>query len=201
MTSNGPLRRQVIGMAVVGCVAGAAALYAQTVAKFDTYTATTANLSVGAGEKLKINVLKWSSEEDRGKVIAAFKEKGDAQLNEAVQGNPSAGYIWTDETLGYTLRYAFRQTLPNGGERIVLLTDRRLGSWSGQPWKPANSAVDYPFTVIEMRLNKNGAGEGKMSLTTKLAVDEAAKTIGLEHYDSAPVLLKGVKREAGRQSN
>ena len=64
-------------------------------------------------------------------MIAAFKEKGDAQLNEAVQGNPSAGYIWTDETLGYTLRYAFRQTLPNGGERIVLLTDRRLGSWSG----------------------------------------------------------------------
>jgi hypothetical protein len=170
----------------------------QTTPKFETYTGTTANMSVGAGQKLKINVLRWASDEDRNKAIASFNEKGEKQLIEALQTQPSAGYIWTDETLGYSIRYAYRQTLPDGGERIVLLTDRQLGSWSGRPWKATNppDGVDYPFTLVELRLNRSGTGEGKMSLTSKLIVDQEAKTLALENFQAAPVLLRGVKREA-----
>ena len=39
-------------------------------------------------------------------------------------------------------------------------------------------------------------GEGKVSLATKVTVDQEAKTIALQNYSAAPVLLKGVKREA-----
>jgi hypothetical protein len=52
----------------------------------------------------------------------------------------------------------------------------------------------FPFTVVELRLNRRGEGEGKASITTPVTVDNEAKTIALANYAAAPVLLKGVKR-------
>jgi hypothetical protein len=85
--------------------------------------------------------------------------------------------------------------MPAGGERIVLATSRALGAQSPQ-WKPAGGepVTDYEFTVIELRLNAKGLGEGKTSLTTKVVVDGDAKTIALENYTAAPVILQNVKR-------
>jgi hypothetical protein len=37
-----------------------------------------------------------------------------------------------------------------------------------------------------------------MSLAGKVGADQTAKTIALENYESAPVLLKSVKRESPR---
>jgi len=166
--------------------------------KFDTFTATTANLATGSGESIKINVFKWASDEDRSKLLAALGEKGDKALGEAIGSAPSVGYVWTSESLGYPIRYAANLMLPSGGERIVVLTDRRLGTWSGAPWKAAKDEQDYPYTLIELRLSKAGSGEGKMSLAGKVGADQAAKTIALENYESAPALLKSVKREGAR---
>jgi hypothetical protein len=42
-------------------------------------------------------------------------------------------------------------------------------------------------------LNSKGEGEGKISLTGKIAVDSATKTIALEDYGALPVVLKNVK--------
>ena len=182
---------------VVGLLTTAAAARAQTAAKYETYTATTANLSVGSGEALRINVFRWSTDDERQKALSALGEKGDKGLPGALESAPSAGYLWTSETLGYALRYAYKQALPSSGERVILLTDRPLGSWSRTPWKAAATADagDDSFTLIELRLNRAGIGEGKMSLATKVAPDKDAGTIALDHYDTAPILLKNVKRE------
>src|SRR6266852_392761 len=177
--------------AVGGLLATAAAAPAQVETRYETYTATAANLSVGSGEALRINVFRWSSDDERQKALSALDEKGDKGLPGALASAPSAGYLWTSETLGYTLRYAYKQTLPAGGERVILLTDRRLGSWSRAPWKAAAAdAGGDAFTLIELRLNRAGIGEGKMSLAAKVAADQAAGIIALDHYDTAPILLK-----------
>jgi hypothetical protein len=171
---------------------------ATTQPKFDTFTATTAGLASGSGESIKINIFKWASDEDRTKLLAALAEKGDKGLGEAVSSLPSAGYVWTSESLGYPVRYAASVSLPSGGERVVVLTDKRLGAWSGAPWKAAKDDNDYQYTLIELRLSRSGTGEGKMSLAGKVGADQTAKTIALENYESAPVLLKSVKREGAR---
>lgn len=165
--------------------------------KFENFTATTANLAVGNGEALRINVLTWTAPAEREKIVAAFLEKGEPALVEAAKGAPSAGYIWTSESLGYTLKYAHKTTLPNGGERIVLVTDRPLGEWSRSAWKAAGAgaaAEPAAMTLVEIRLSKQGRGEGKMSLAAKIAVDQADKSLQLENYESAPVTLKDVRR-------
>ena len=183
--------------AVGGLLATAAAAPAQVETRYETYSATAANLSVGSGEALRINVFRWSSDDERQKALSALGEKGDKGLPGALASAPSAGYLWTSETLGYTLRYAYKQALPAGGERVILLTDRRLGSWSRVPWNVAatRDAGDDAFTVIELRLNRDGEGEGKMSIATKIIPDKENNIVTLENYDIQPVLLTNVHRE------
>jgi len=173
----------------------------QSPQKIESFTATTANMTAGNGESVRINVFAWTSAADREKFVAAFKEKGEPQLLEALSGSPSVGYVWTSETLGYALRYAHRIALPDGGERIILLTDRPLGSWSRTPLKAAGAdGQPSPLTALELRLSRSGRGEGKMSLAAAITVDEGAKTLALANYEKAPVLLKQVVRVPGART-
>jgi hypothetical protein len=154
-------------------------------------------MNPGAGEQLSIRVSRWSTDAERERLTGLLADKGDAELQTALAAAPTIGYIWTSETLGYSVRYAYRLPMPEGGERIILAIDRRLGAWSREAWKASMAgAPDYPFTVLELRVNRRGMGEGKLSLGAKVAVDQQAKTIALENYNGAPVLLKDVKREA-----
>lgn len=115
-------------------------------------------------------------------------------LTGAIGKAPTLGYLWTNEVAGYSIRYAYRTSLPDGGERIILATDRRLGGF-GAAWKPlAPTQTEYPFTIIEMRLNPRGQGEGKTTLTTKVIVDSGAGTLAVDNYAAAPAILAGVKR-------
>jgi hypothetical protein len=119
-----------------------------------------------------------------------------ASLTGAIGKATTIGYIWTNEVVGYSVKYAFHAPLPNGGERLVLAVDRRLGgvtpSWK---LKDASTSTDYEFTLLEFRLDAKGAGEGKTSLTTKVVVDNDAKTLALENYSATPAMLASVARQ------
>jgi hypothetical protein len=118
-----------------------------------------------------------------------------ASLTAAIGRLPTVGYIWTNEVTGYSIKYAYHAPLPDGNDRIILGTDRRLGG-SSPSWKlPAVSTpTDYEFTIVEIRLDAKGSGEGKASLTTKVMVDNEAKTVALENYSAASTILQSVKR-------
>jgi hypothetical protein len=120
-------------------------------------------------------------------------------LTAAIGKAPTLGYIWTNDVTGYAIKYAREVALPDGGERIVLATDRRLGAYTAA-WAPVTAApaTDYGFTVIEIRLNTKGSGEGKTSLLTKVTVDQDAKTIALDDYAAAPAMLQNIKRSDQR---
>jgi hypothetical protein len=173
----------------------------------EEYTGTTVNMASGAGINLSIQVLRWSADADRDKVVAAVTGPADkeADLGKTLQEVPTVGYIWTGGSLGYTLKYAHRQTLPDGTEQVVLMTDRPLGSWDRTgPWKASAGATEpeRPFTILELRVNKAGIGQGKMSLSTPFAPDEKTKALALVNYGAATVLLKDVKHKpAPRQSS
>jgi hypothetical protein len=113
-----------------------------------------------------------------------------ARLSAAIKAAPTLGYIWTDGVTGYSIKYAWHAPATDESERIVLVTDRRLNSHAPD-WAAASGAAGDPdFTVIEMRLDGRGVGEGKTSLTTRVAIDTAANTLALDGYAAAPALLK-----------
>ena len=115
-------------------------------------------------------------------------------MTAAIGRAPTLGYIWTTDVTGYSIKYAWHTTSPEG-ERIVLVTDRRFGAFSpGWKLKSDEMPTDYEFSVIELRLDPKGVGEGKASLTTKVVVDSAANTLALENYASAPVIFQNVRQ-------
>jgi len=121
-----------------------------------------------------------------------------ARLEAAIKSAPTCGYIWGEGVTGYSIKYAWRAPSADGADRIVLVTDRRIGAHAPAstlaPGAPASTApgdpVERDFTVIEMRLDEKGSGEAKSSLGTRVVVDGAAKTLALDDYASAPALLK-----------
>ncbi len=114
----------------------------------------------------------------------------------ALQKAPTIGYLWTNDVTGYSIKYAWHTTQPDGTERIVLATDRRLGAYS-PAWtlKAGGSPTDYEFTVLELHLDPKG-GEGKSSLTTKISADNETKQLSLENYAAAPAILANVKKSS-----
>jgi hypothetical protein len=112
----------------------------------------------------------------------------------ALQKAPTIGYLWTTDVTGYSIKYAWHAAQPDGSERIVLATDRRLGAYS-PAWTPkaGGTATDYEFTLLELRLDAKG-GEGKASLTTKITADNDTKLLSLENYAGAPAILQNVKK-------
>jgi hypothetical protein len=80
----------------------------------------------------------------------------------------------------------------DGGYRIGIATDRYIGMWEArnQP-----RTIDYPFSLIEIRLGSDGKGVGKMAVATKIDFDKKKKQLVLENYSSEPVRLNEVKIE------
>ena len=190
------LQRSIVGGFFVLITSPVLQAQATAPPKMDTFTGTTVNLNPGTGMRLQINVFKWATDTERDALLAVLQEKGDSGLGTALEKAPTIGYIWDGGHLGYSLRYAQRVLQPDGGERIILLTDRPLGSWGREAWQPSGQAAapPYSFTLVELRLNKHGRGNGKMSLAARVTADTDAKTVTLENYAAAPVLLDEVKR-------
>jgi len=165
---------------------------AQTMGTPERYIANAVDMNRGAAGTIEIAVDRWSSDKDRDRLMNVLMEKGPEKLLDVLQDLPRVGYFRAPGNLGWDIHFARKVPLPDGGERVVLVTDRRIGFWeaSRQP-----RSIDYPFTVIELRLNRDGEGEGKLSLATKIIPDKQNSVVTLENYDIQPVLLTAVRRE------
>jgi len=193
-------------------------------------TATTVNVA-GSQDPVRIEILRWSTDEERDRLTDAWNlkpsaagppagrgaEKGaakqgkaagrgrgpanaaannltpEAALAKALNETTTVGYLWSSEIAGYALRYAGKVDNPDGSQRIILITQRRLGAVN-QRWNPTFEGVanSYEFSVIELRLNAKGEGEGRVSLVGKVTPDAATKIVTLENYDALPAVLRDV---------
>ena len=140
------------------------------------------NLGSGAGRVI-MRVTRWSTDAERS-MLANTLLKGNDALLEALRDMKSVGTMRTPDSLGYDLRYAHQEPAEDGGRRIVLATDRPIGFWEArnQP-----RTIDYPFTVIQMQIDKNGEGKGTMSYATKII--PRGNNIELENFTTSPVML------------
>ncbi len=196
---------RVVPVAALGITVGvlAATAAAQPPPPPETFTGTTANMSA-PGVDLRINVLRWSEEADREAVLSTIEPalegavagEGDGEtISDALQELQTVGFIWTGGSLGYALKYTHRTELPDGGEHIVLVTDRPLGLWDRNgPWREGDTEP-RDFTVVDLRLDAEGNGEGRMSLASPLVIDAGQQTVGLGGDQPVPVHLENAQRE------
>jgi len=188
-----PMKRLTLSAAIFAAfVTLGLAAAAQTSGSPERFTALAVNMDGGGTATIEIVVNRWSTKAERDRLMTVLLEKGPEKLLDVLQDIPKVGYFRNVNSIGWDLHYANKIANPDGGERVVLATDRRISFWEARN-RPRS--IDYPFTVIEMRVNGDGEGEGKMSVATKIIADKDNSTITLENYGIQPVLLQSVKRQ------
>lgn len=138
---------------------------------------------------VEINIERWSSEAEKSSLLDTLRSSGAEALLSALQNTQRVGYIRTPDSIGWDLHYAQARPTEDGGQRIVIATDRRISFW--ELYNNTRS-TSYPFTVIEIHLDKDGSGEGRMSIATRV-VPSRDGHIELENYSAQPVMLNSVK--------
>ena len=156
------------------------------------FNASAVNMNRGAAGTVEIVVNRYSSNGERDRLMSTMLKSGPEKLLDVLKDMPRVGYFRTPGQLGIDIHFARRRPTAEGGARVVLVTDRRIGFWeaANQP-----RSIDYPFTVIELQLNREGEGEGKISVATKIVADAENNIITLENFDTQPVMLTSVKTE------
>jgi hypothetical protein len=159
------------------------------------------NNLTGANGILQITLDQWSTEQERMNLLQLVP-KGQDDLLKALSRLPVKGRInipgWQgpdpqNYRLGWNLRYAWHEPLPEGGERIVIATDRQM-SFRETVNNPRTT--DYPFLIIQIHLDKEGTkGEGKMAPFTQIRYDKKKNVMEIENYGTEPVRLNNITVE------
>src|SRR5262249_22483733 len=144
-------RRYSLALACAAFVAFSALGQAQTMGWPERYRANAVNLDVGAQGLIDITVERWSTPAQRDKLMSVLLNEGPEKLLDALQDMPHVGYFNTPGNLRWDLRYAWKTALPDGGERVVLATDRPI---SFREAARQSRKLDCPVTVIQMQLEQ-----------------------------------------------
>jgi len=184
----------------VSCVFGVVLVGLLTSGAADSHREEFTAIALSAGgprtsavaTRLDIVIERWSTDAERDRLTAALLEKGPDRLLGELQALPRVGYIRDPNSIGYDLHYARKAPGEDGGEHVVLATDRYITFWEAVN-RPRT--VDYPFTLIELHIGADGKGEGKMSIATKILYDKRSNSVILENYGTQPVRLANVRRE------
>jgi hypothetical protein len=194
MSSNPPRRPirkgAALGLLTALTLAPLASAKDKPVLSLTAFAVNMSGVGRARAETLQIVIERWSTDEERQKLLDILVESGSDKLMDAVQKiKPRAGYIRTTTSLGWDVQFAREQELPSGGRRIIFATDRPMGFYE---LRNNTRSVDYEFMLCEIRLGPDGKGEGKLAGGSKITYDRAKKVIEVENYGIEPVRLTQV---------
>lgn len=177
-------------LAIVLATAAAPAARQDTV--LEEFSAILSNISDVGGvglTPLTIRIRRWTGKEEEERLFSALREKGQNAFLEALLDAKPVGSAQTPTSLKYDFFYAAQSALPEGGRRIMLISDRPM-----TPVERASAARsrDYPFTVIDLRLDKDGQGEGTLSQLVQLRM--SGNFLGIENLAISPMKLSEIKK-------
>jgi hypothetical protein len=162
----------------------------------ERFTGFAINMNSGPSTAtIDFTIDRWSTDEERQQLLGIISSEKDVykmnqKLLKALQKLPKVGYIRTPQRLAWDLHYARQAPLDEGGRQVILATDRPIGfaEARNQP-----RSMDYPFTILEIRLNKEDRGEGKILFGTKIYIDKKSNNMVLENYAQQPVRFNEIR--------
>ena len=155
-------------------------------------SAVAQDLDRGTSTPLRITVERWSTASVRDQLVTPLRTDDTATLLEALRKAPTVGSIRTTTSLAWDLHFASVTPGEDGGYQVVLGTDRPLAF--SEQWNNSRT-LDYPFTVVELHLDRDGTGEGAMSYATKVTAAKDSNNVVLENWGTQRVRLTQVRRE------
>jgi hypothetical protein len=133
-----------------------------------------------------IHIDHYSTDTEVQKLSAVLADKGPDALAEALW-DLEKGYIRISGGLGYPIAVA-RSRQDGGGRVVRIMIDRPV---SFREVASNARSLDYPFSYIELKLDRDGKGEGQMYAAAKVSL--TAGTLDIENYSALPLKLLNVQ--------
>ena len=187
--------RKIAGKAALGIVGAALLAAGLAVAKEDRkpierFQAFSASLQRGKTAVIDIVIFRWSTDEERDRLLTTLQEFGqDRLLSELQKIRPIVGHISTTGTLGWDIFYARNYQNPDGSRRVVFATNRRVAF--GEAASNTRS-MQYQFTLGEMHLDAARKGDGKLVPMAKVSWNKDQHKLEIENYNALPVDMLNV---------
>ena len=160
------------------------------------FTAFNVSMPNGIAGVTQIAIERWTTDVERKTLLefvetAKYGEGGQRKLLNALQKiKPRVGFIRTPNSIGWDLRYAVENKMDDGTRQLVIATDKPVSFAAAAG---GSRVMDYPFTVIEMRMKPNEKGEGRMLAATSIMIKNGR--LELENYGQEPVRLTDITQE------
>lgn len=183
-------RQAIMGLLITVAVAPMA--FAQNPKADEHFSAVLTNISNVGGTGLTpvdLHITRWTGPEASERLHAILRDEGQEAFLRAIQDEKTVGWIATPTSLRYDFYYATSKPTEEGGRRILLITDRPMQIWERMGGSPTR---DYPFTVIELRLDKDGNGQGTLAQMVQLRL--SGNVLGVENWATSPMRLNEVKK-------
>ncbi len=160
-------------------------------------------LSGPSRTRLTISIDRWTTDEEHNQLITTLAEKGSKDFLNALQKQEGAGFVQF-ATLTIPLRYA--REIRVEGKRIIRLATgdpifsylpRTLTMVRGPPVMlryPRDFTGNYPFSLIELRLDENNEGEGTLCEVDQIKYDKKNTKLLVESLSSDPMRLTGITK-------
>ena len=122
--------------------------------------------------------------------VAILAEGGQDALLRALQGK-RLGYFSLGGQLGRDLNFVQETGTANGGRRITILFERWMNLYEV---RYGTRSEDYPFTYIELFIDRSGKGEGSLIPAARVYFDKKhGNEVNVENFGIYPARLAGVE--------
>jgi hypothetical protein len=131
-----------------------------------------------------------TTETEKSELVAAFNSGGPQAFLDVLRKLPKVGYFRLPDSIAYDIHCVLQHTTPEGGRTLFMATDRPVGF--GERYNQSRS-LNYPFTAIELRLDKNGRGEGTIAPEARIIVSEDGQYFDVENYGPLPIIVNPLR--------
>jgi hypothetical protein len=145
-----------------------------------------------AGKTFGVNIYisGVTNDDDARSLATVLKTKGQNGLVSALSNAKDLGRLAPTGSVGTGVRFVRIRPNPDGGQHIVLVTDRPITY--GELVNSSRSR-DYPFTVVVMNVDSSGKGTGSLSPLCKIRFNKKGE-LEVEHYGQKPFRLANLQR-------
>jgi hypothetical protein len=141
----------------------------------------------GGTAPVMIHLDHYSSDADVQRLSGILANKGPDALRDALW-DQEVGYIRVGGGLGYPIAAARSRETPTG--RVIrLMIDRPISS---REVLNNTFSSDYPFSYIEINLDRSGKGDGQFFAAAKVSMKKDG-TLNVESFSPQPLRLLGAK--------
>jgi hypothetical protein len=159
----------------------------------------------GYAGRIDLLIDRWSTEEDIANVRDLVAHGGaDRLLPLLQQARTRVGVLLMPGVQGTGARARTRrprnlvfarQIETKEGRQVVVVADQHLGLGEFERWGPSS---EEEFTLIDLRIGKDGVGVAKVAPATGIAYNKETKMIEVADYKNVPVRLTDVRAEGLR---